>query len=341
MPSVNELVDGRGGSLASEDFAFFPYEIGSSGSGSSSSPGTTLRRLTPAELAEIQANGGGTLSTLPASGSSGSGDSVCSLGVGFVYSPTGRYTRRFQVISSPCETLLNARTARDASGVPVLGSPFPADPFSLAISKDVTSEPESPNVWYVTVEYSREGNPLLDPWQIDWDFTTFTVAAVKDRTGAGIVNAAGFPFDPPIEIENRRFTLSLTRNVATWSLSQAIDYSNAINDTAILIGNKNFAAKTLKCNAWKASAFEYLGQRYWRESLVIEYNPDTWVLKVANVGFLDRTGSPFTKDGWANNTPVPLDSDGDFLNPGDPIQFKDFEVYPEKDFCILHLNYGI
>ncbi len=341
MPSVNELVDGRGGSLASEDFAFFPYEIGSSGSSGSSAPGTILRRLTPEELAEIQANGGGTLSTLPASGSSGSGGSGCSLGVGFVYSPTGRYTRRFQVISSPCETLLNARTARDAAGVPVLGSPFPADPFSLAVSKDVTSEPESPNVWYVTVEYSREGNPLLDPWQIDWDFTTFTVAATKDKDGNRLKNSAGDPFDPAIEVSERTFTLTISRNVAVWSLARAIEYSNSVNADSIVIAGQTFGPRRLKIAGWKASAFEYLGQRYWRESLVVEHNPKTWDVEVLDAGYRDKNHNQFSFQGALTNTVQPLGEDGLFLNPGAAVRYKTFRVYNELDFCILHLNYGV
>ena len=340
---VQERVDNRSGSIDNGDFVFFPYALLSSGSSGSSgsAPGTTFRSITTEELRDILANGGGQIGY--STGSSGSsGSSGCNqAGIGFLFAPSGRYQRRFQVISEGCEELLNAKSARDALGIPRLGDPFPTDFYSLVVSKSAESEPESPWIWYVTVNYSREGNPLLDPWKIDWDFTTFTVAAVKDRFGNVIRNSAKQRFDPVPEIEERRFTLSLSRNVYDWSLALGLSYSNAVNDGPIRIAGITFAEGKLKCNAWKASSFEYLGRRYWRETIVVEYNESGWKLRVADVGFADINGVPFRAQGFVGSFAAPLNPDGSFRNPGQDVLSKEFEVYTPRDFCLLNLDYGV
>src|SRR6185369_1801759 len=109
---------------------------------------TTIHLITPEELAAILARGGGILTAgggddgedeeededgesfgsggSGSGGSSGSEPSPCiSLGAGFLFTPTGRYQRKFHVVTGPCETQLNAQSARDAIGLPILGDSFP------------------------------------------------------------------------------------------------------------------------------------------------------------------------------------------------------------------------
>jgi hypothetical protein len=346
MPTVEERIESRSGSLSSADYTFFPYALlvgsggGSGSSGAEEQPGGgVLVNLTPLELLAIQGAQGAVLAA--SSGSSGGSGSSCpTTGEGFLFTQTGRYVRKFHVYTSHCEPLLDARTSRDAVGIPLLGDPFPTDPYSLAVSKTADSEPDDPTVWYVTVEYDRTGNPLLEPWGIDWDFTTFTKAATKDISNVPIRNAARKPFDPPAEMDTRRFTLTLSRNVHSWSLASALQYADAINSGTVVIADYTFPARTLKCNGWKATAFDHLGRRFWKETIVVEHNPDTWLLSVANVGYMDINGRPFTQEGFVSESPIPLDSDGIFKNPGDDLSFIDFQVYPERDFCTLRLNYG-
>lgn len=358
MPTVRERIEGRNGSLDSDGFVFFPYQLlgssggSSGGSGGPTGPGsTTIRTLTPEELEAILAGGGGRLETNdeppevpPGSGGSGGpggGGTCISLGAGFLFAPSGRYQRKFHVVSSACEPLLNARSARDATGIPKLGDPFPVDPFALVVSKNAESEPDDPQVWYIVVEYSREGNPLLNPWDISWHSTTFTVAATKDKDGLPIQNSAGHPFDPPAEVEERRFTLSLTRNVASYSTATAAGYCDTVNAAPVRIADLLCAPRTLKVVSWAADSFEYLGKRYWRETLVVEYDANEHTLKLANVGYMDRNRRPYSREGFVGHSPVPLNPEtGEFLNPGENIAYKTFKVYPEKDFCPLFLNYG-
>lgn len=355
MPVVEERIESRSGSIDTQGYTFFPYALitGSGGSGSSGAEeqptGGVLVNLTPIELLAIQAAQGGVIAASSGSsgGSGGSGGGGCpTTGAGFLFTQTGDYVRKFHVYTSACESLLDAKSARDAVGIPLLGDPFPTDPYSIAVRKSSDSEPDDPGMWYVTVEYSREGNPLLEPWEIEWDFNTFTIAVTEDIHGVKIRNSAKRPFDPPVEIERHRFTLTLTRNVHFWSLGNAIIFSNSINNADVAMAGQVFSARKLKCNCWKAVAFNHLGRRFWRETLVIEFNNDTWLAKIGDVGYADINGHPFNQSGWANNSPVPLNPNGTFRNPGDDILYLErnslpgVQVYPENDFCELNLDYG-
>jgi len=89
--------------------------------------------------------------------------------------------------------------------------------------------------WLVTLEFDSNAeqlpdNPLLRPTQISGTFQEYLKAVEKDRNGKPITNTANYPFDPPLEMPDARFNLTMTRNEIIYDPAYfANNYINYIN----------------------------------------------------------------------------------------------------------------
>src|SRR5262245_57008314 len=106
---------------------------------------------------------------------------------------------------------------------------------------EVRQKPESPRHWFCTAKYSSEPlssgasggsgnasgggksdlpdqsqqeNPLLRPAELRYGHQKQMRVAYQTVGGTPIVNSAGFPFDPPVEVERVYLTLQLGQNIA-------------------------------------------------------------------------------------------------------------------------------
>lgn len=117
---------------------------------------------------------------------------------------------------------------------------FPTDP--LAYLAEVTPEPvrDDPKRWLVTKLYRtlrgpysdrhRVANPLLRAPEIEYDCIVGSRAVLRDLSGAAVVNSAGVPFTPGLEIPVVTPVMRITRNQPTFSPTVLRDYVETCND---------------------------------------------------------------------------------------------------------------
>jgi len=213
----------------------------------------------------------------------------------------------------------------------------------------------------VTCRYSTKGegdetagqeNPILQPTQISIRTNRFQKAVSKDRTEPqprAIVNSAGCPFDPPLEIDDSRPSIILKKNVTFFSLAWLEDYKDATNSDPYLGFVKYF---------WKISSIYAdrtfwdapTGGRfyYWAVELEIEGNDLLWwPTKVLDYGRLQRgpanTLLPIRvgPDRRPVQEPVPLNGAGaphdDLGDPNLEPHFREFDIYKRRSFGALGL----
>lgn len=265
------------------------------------------------------------------------------------------YVRAFLVRSDTADE--NIVAVRYASGVPAAGAAHPHDARAYLIRKQVaqaTSTEDGRKLWIVTCNYAtlkkeqkkKLTHPLDRPYEIDWVGETFQTIAEKDIFGKGIMNSAGQYFDPPIQVDDVRPVLTITRNEATFDGSLAEQYQNSINNAPFFGG----AAYTVKCKSIKAkrvieefaaSEGSEVEVEFWTVTYEFHYNRDTWWLPPLDQGRyeLDSGGDKLVSikdsDGAAVNDPVPLDGAGHQVPPNDlpgGAVFFRYRYYTEMNF---------
>jgi hypothetical protein len=208
--------------------------------------------------------------------------------------------------------------------------------------------------WMATLEYglinpyetTATGSPEDQPVQVAINGEIYTQLADLDISGNPIVNAAGDPFDPPVERDQTRANIEITLNLTTLKSSGSnpiatlLGYANLINSDVWF----GFPVKTLKIQppqiVPKYSQFSDV--IYWRVTYQVAYNPDTWTKKIQNTGYRQlvtvsgvTTQQPILIDGAFATAPCYLDSSGHYLPP--PINAGDidelsFEIYNTLNF---------
>ena len=122
-----------------------------------------------------------------------------------------------------------------------------------------------------------------------------------DVNGVAVVNSAGDPFDPPIEVDDCRPELSITRVVLDSStvvlpFSQvgfrATAYENTINNADVTIDNTTYGTGKLKIAQYSADRLVVGGVTYWRETIKIQFRDETWQLKIVDQGYRKKVTAP-------------------------------------------------
>jgi hypothetical protein len=210
---------------------------------------------------------------------------------------------------------------------------------------------DNPKVWEIRVEYDsetddEEENPLDRPAVYAWSFQPATRAVWKDIDGHGILNSAGQYFDPPIEIDDSRPVLTVTRNEADFDPALAISYQDAVNDSDFL-GFDAGQAKVANISA--TSQFEN-DVAYWQVQYEFHFRREGWELQILDQGRYAKVGGKLVRipeyDSAGNAIPnshvadpVPLDGNGARLDSPTPatVEFLPFTVYEEKDFSAFNI----
>jgi len=271
-----------------------------------------------------------------------------------VYSVSDRtYTRVYQVVCAATDTVPTILTA-SAGGttIPLIGAAHPNDAGAKAIRVGPpTAVGDSRTVWQLPVEYARprfcgteetpEEDPLDDPVRKTWGVRFIQQVAEKDKDDVAIVNAAGEPFDPPLEKDVAILTLRIERNEATFSESQAFDYANTVNSTGCTIAGLILDARQARCLGITADYAQRNAVNYWAVTYEFEFRPDRWDRKVLNVGYHYLDGgelTPFadTEEGKMQ-TPQRLTGAG-ADGRGAAANYVTVYVYDERNFNTLNLG---
>lgn len=251
-------------------------------------------------------------------------------------------------------------------GQPYLPIPYvtqhPSQPAFLCQRLNVDQDTDNPYKWTATATFgsrpaseiqlnqTEAENPLLRRASFTWSTVQYQQGITIDADGKAIVNSAGDPYDPPVEIQLSRAVCSISKNV-TGIPSWILEYENAINSDAFAIDGlavPQYAARLsgIALSEIKrekiAAGVEF---QYRVFTCKLEFKRELWYpLKVLDYGYRrydpnDTTKRiPIYEDGTSNSRPVTtprlLDGFGGVLpNPSqETAEFQRFNVYPKLPF---------
>jgi len=274
-------------------------------------------------------------------GRAGSGD----------YQRQRTYTRKFEVrTSDPGD---GPRVVVGDPLLPGLGQPYvtlrEGDAGALVKSVEPEQHADDPTLWIVTVKYDthfdvkdgqkpkdRPEDPLGRPPVWKFGFTKTAKPITEDKDGKPILNAAGFPFDPPPEREVAYLTISITKNVAFWWADQAAALMESVNKKPWY----TLKPRTVKFQGQDANSKFENNMQFWEVTTSLEVRPETWDLKILNCGFDEKvtennvtfTRKIVDKMGREATTPYLLSQAGAKLAAGASPYYLAFKIYAEIDY---------
>lgn len=205
---------------------------------------------------------------------------------------------------------------------------------------------KSPLHWTLEAEYDTkpwqdeddEEAPLDRRAKITWSTVKYQKAVEEDRDGEAILNSAGFYFDPPPLKDISRWTVTVSKNVASVP-NDILDYPDKLNDSTWSVGGVDAepnAAKIMSINI--SDLQKEQDQEFYIFTYTVEFDKDLWKGKYLNQGFYDSSGERILDaSGKPTAYPWPLDSSGDKIDDPDPSSatFEEYDIYEEIDFGIL------
>ena len=239
-------------------------------------------------------------------------------------------------------------------------SPHPTLPGHTCRQVRVRQDSGAPRKWTIEAEYSsaptkdgdNETNPLLRPAEITWRSTQSREAIVKDVNGKAILNSAGDYFDPPVEVDRSRWTISVSKNVANVP-SYLLDYPDAVNNGSVTVSGIPCEQYTLKVSDINISGPKNEGEvLYYQFSYQLDHKREKWLpLAVLDQGMRKKTTKTVNNETKQHlehimdlsktprpvSSPVLLDGAGGVLqNPNlNNAKYREFTVYYARSFSVL------
>jgi len=188
-----------------------------------------------------------------------------------------------------------------------------------------------------TVDF--DPNPLARPDIWSFSPATTTVPALTYYEGPAnddekpLTNTAGDYFEG-LTVESAEVRAVIAGNRPTYPVAIANALTNTIN-SAVFLGAAPFTWKCQGIGAQqKTELVNNIEVRYWEVTVELIYRPETWILKLPNVGFNYKPGGTWPKSpvyvtdaasgsstygqNVASQTPQPLESSGDIRTTGEP-----------------------
>ena len=191
--------------------------------------------------------------------------------------------------------------------------------------------------WHVKADFGPpevgSQNPLLAPYEYEWDMTSISRIVDVDVNGVPIVNTAGDFYNDPVEINDFLPTLSATGNHSTFNVGLAYAYRNAVNSDNWW-GFPPGSLQVLSIKGQYINDAEWGG--YWRSTYQLMVNPEGFDVQLASRGLreLDANGklSPIKIKGKEITEPVMLDWNGKaMLSGGQPV-IRKYQLYNRLPF---------
>lgn len=264
-------------------------------------------------------------------------------------------TRTFRVLTDArtdtSSTVFTEAPSAAPAPLPVIGSLLaPGSPL-VAATRDANVEGDDGQIWIVKVGYVPLDSITIGlpdpvkPWErppvVSYDFVSgqevlekayavgfvvppaFPPGAVRGVRNVKMTNSALQPFDPPL-IRNKFFQqILITLNLEDAGFdveAQVRAFNDTVNLNPITVGKINLAAAQGYCRKVGAMPAFFAGtQKYWKLSIDVVVNEDTWVRKALDQGrfiFNPAAGAPPPPSSPAAYLPV----EDDLGNPvTDPI----------------------
>lgn len=238
--------------------------------------------------------------------------------------------------------------AADANGA-AIGAAHPDGSGAFLQRRQATNASNSKLMWLLTCHYSDRqiDDPLLDPADIDSDTEKLSRLLIRDRNGNWVGNSAGFPYDPPAEVDDSRTTFRVSKNVAGRPAWYPNGYRDAVNSDVFTIDGLSVAIGKAKMMS--------LGLSKWNERNGVPYRVLSFVICVAELGWdvrlLDAGYYELDPSNTANHglivddrgnqvsQPWPLNGAGRKLANPSPANwvFRTHEAYQQQPFAALPL----
>ncbi|WP_020475262.1 hypothetical protein [Zavarzinella formosa] len=265
--------------------------------------------------------------------------------------------------NATCETSI-------VTAIPGYGENHPENSFIYVLKKSgkVTSDSNG-SAWDVTVEYgvlTANANPSPSPSPAGADgatgdspppdpetpqkfsinYWTKTSAPQADILGNAFLNAAYDFYETPPTREDEYLMFTAVRTSSKMDYDWLDSLNNCINVAAHKIGNKTYAAGTLKANItaeWPGGS----DGKSWTVTIVVRHDPDGWDWQIINAGFnkLVLGGIagikkvPIILNGYKPSKPQLLDASGFLLAPNGNPTYKTYRKHYKADFAYLGLGY--
>lgn len=231
--------------------------------------------------------------------------------------PRREYTRVFVVTTDEIKDGPKVvRDALEASAHNIkLGKVYTAGNDSDPTCHVVSIRPERHGgdealIWDVIVRYTNDptgvDNPLEEPAEFSISPAQFQQAIDQDLDGKPVVNSARQPFDPPVERDDFRVVMVISKNYAAtpfgiypvFNPATAIEYQDAVNTNTVY----GFPPYTFKLSISLRTVTIESGFQYFQVSFELQGKRDLWYpLRVLNQGYYELvnpsgTSTTFTVD---------------------------------------------
>ena len=231
-------------------------------------------------------------------------------------------TRVYQVqvdgLTDDAESVLSADDGTTA--VDEVGDAWSATSTATCKSQKAGAFNEDQLTYEVTCEYSSKSeeeveDPLSRPNQYSYTSEQLTEPYFRDTDDLPVTNSAGEPYDELPQREVSRGTITITRNVASYSDVAAEGFRGLINSSDVTINGATYNARKLRITGYNASGpNEENGVTFWTETITIAKNAAGWdhLLEDRGRNELDsgKLKPILDAHGEAVELPYPLDGAG-------------------------------
>lgn len=198
--------------------------------------------------------------------------------------------------------------------LPTLYAVHPEDSKAFCTRIRPVQDQDDPRLWRVTCEYSyamdtaaASGNPAIDNQQRgaspgsrvetptarprDYSLTqnTYMEASEFDAYGDEILNSAGDPFLPPVELPRVEIIISVGLNDVSAPTTAWLGAQNKVNANTITVGPITGTAGKFKLNKLSAQPVYENNVAYWRWTMEWAYRNDGWQLQIVDKGLREKT----------------------------------------------------
>lgn len=235
--------------------------------------------------------------------------------------------------------------------IPAIWEPHPYNPNIYVIGKSVANF-NGPCSWKVTVHYKYIPDPLLEPYSVEWLFSSNYEPIDRDADDKPLVNSADEPFDPPIQEEYCDLVLRIIRNEASYNPALASEFKKCVNSDKFLW----FDPYTVRCNLFEGRR-QRIGNMFYYQinyEFIIRQEPDAdgnilgWKRRILDQGFREKTGTDNEgKPTYAlimddNNTPISqpvlLDGNGKRKIDSNKPYYFNYLTRPARSFADLNFQ---
>ena len=229
-----------------------------------------------------------------------------------------KYKRSFNVWSDTSRCTLPQVVS--ATGVPQIGDAHPNDSLAVCIKVKPYSSASNRQYFRVDCEYDTSwivnaitDNPLNQLPEVTWSGPSYERAVFRDNFGVLVKNSAGFPFDPPLVVDESRELVRVVRNEATYNEAYAKLWRKRLNKTTFA----GYEPLSARINTIDATRQLSNGVLYYQVTYEIEFRvfPDAFICYPYDLGYMGpdyvqfvnpKTGQPFQNPVPMNGRGVPI-----------------------------------